>query len=247
MKANVEKFNQLVTEWSKLQGFIDKIQQQAGQFSASVVEKLQLEYVVKQQSVTQEITDFLGVQGDVLTQTKEALATLKHNNAAYDEVEQELILRHAIGALSDDDFNHQLSELKASMSDYATQVDSYNAEIQGIEEMFDTWSALSGAAEPVTNSAAPQSQQSKSVEAPVNEKKDTADSLVDSSVPTPTEPETPMVSVVGDDLGDLPQIAELEDALEPIEALGDDVLGDLDADLEFNDGPSSLQLGTFVF
>ncbi len=238
MKANVEKFNQLVTEWSKFQGFIDKIQQQAGQFSASVVEKLQLEYVIKQQSVTQEITDFLGVQGDVLTQTKEALATLKHNNAAYDEVEQELILRHAIGALSDDDFNHQLSELKASMSDYATQVDFYNAEIQGIEEMFDTWSALSGAAEPVTNSAAPQSQQSKSVEAPVNEKKDTADSLVDSSVPTPTVPETPMVSVVGDDLGDLPQIAELEDALEPIEALGDDVLGDLDADLEFNDGPS---------
>ena len=50
MKANVEQFTQLVSEWSKFQGFIDKIQAQSSQFSPKVIEKLQFEYVEKQKA-----------------------------------------------------------------------------------------------------------------------------------------------------------------------------------------------------
>ena len=89
MKANVEQFQQLANEWSQFQGFIEKIQEQSKQFSSKVVEKLQLEYVEKQKVVTSEIEDFLQVQGEFLSNTKDSLATLKHNNSAYEEVEQQ--------------------------------------------------------------------------------------------------------------------------------------------------------------
>ena len=56
------------------------------------------------------------------------------------------MLRHAIGAITEADFEAELNELKASMSDYANQVDTFNAEIESIEDMFETWQAMSGSA-----------------------------------------------------------------------------------------------------
>ena len=214
MKANVEQFTQLVGEWSKYQRFIDKIQAQSGQFSPKVIEKLQFEYVEKQSSITEEMNEFITVQGEILTQTKASLVTLKHNNAAYDEVEQELVLRHAIGALEEEEFSTQMSELKASMSEYATQVDAYTETIDSIEDMFETWTAMSGAS--ILNV---ESVPSMNLEASVD----------DVHVDAIHEVEA---DVMDDELGQLPEIAELEDALEPI--------ANLDADLEFNDmdGPS---------
>ena len=70
MQANVEKFQQLANEWSQFQEFIEKIQAQSQQFSSKVVQKLQSEYVEKQQSVTAEIEAFLQEQGEVLSKPK---------------------------------------------------------------------------------------------------------------------------------------------------------------------------------
>jgi len=228
MKANVEQFTQLVGEWSKFQGFIDKIQAQSSQFSPKVIEKLQFEYVEKQSAVTEEMEEFLTVQGEFLTETKSSLATLKHNNAAYDEVEQELVLRHAIGALGEDEFSTQMSALKSSMSEYATQVDGYTETIDSIEDMFETWSALTGKSIVAPDvsieqvESAPQASTSGESVAPVES----------ASVEEIQEVNDVESDVMDEELGQLPEIAELEDALEPI--------ADLDADLEFNDmdGPS---------
>ena len=228
MKANVEQFTQLVGEWSKFQGFIDKIQAQSSQFSPKVIEKLQFEYVEKQKAVTGEMQEFLTVQGEFLTQTKSSLATLKHNNAAYDEVEQELVLRHAIGALGEDEFSTQMSALKSSMSEYATQVDGYTETIDSIEDMFETWSALSGKSIPAPEVSVEEvesvSQASTSVSLDAS-----AEDVYVEEVQVVKDLEA---DVMDEELGQLPEIAELEDALEPI--------ADLDADLEFNDidGPS---------
>ena len=228
MKANVEQFTQLVGEWSKFQGFIDKIQAQSSQFSPKVIEKLQFEYVEKQKAVTGEMQEFLTVQGEFLTQTKSSLATLKHNNAAYDEVEQELVLRHAIGALEEDEFSTQMSALKSSMSEYATQVDGYTETIDSIEDMFETWSALSGKSIPAPEVSVEEvesvSQASTSVSLDAS-----AEDVYVEEVQVVKDLEA---DVMDEELGQLPEIAELEDALEPI--------ADLDADLEFNDidGPS---------
>lgn len=212
MQANVEKFEQLANDWSQFQQFIEKIQAQSQQFSSKVVEKLEAEYVEKQQSVTAEMEAFLQEQGEILSQTKDALATLKHNNSAYDEVEQELTLRHAIGAMTEEAFQTELSTLKSSMTDYANQVDSYNAEIESIEGIFETWQAMSGSAVVVDTPAV----------APIESEEESVDVVVES---------VESVELVGEDLSQLPEIAELE-ALEPNV--------DFDSDLEFNevDGPS---------
>ena len=215
MKANVDQFQQLANEWSQFQGFIEKIQEQSKQFSSKVVEKLKLEYVDKQQIVTSEIEEFLQVQGEFLSQTRDSLATLKHNNSAYDEVEQELMLRHAIGAISEEAFQTELTELKASMSDYASQVDAYNEQIESIESMFETWQTMSG------NAIVIEAVESISVDSEVEEVEPVATSLeVEDSV-----------DLVGEDLSQLPDIA----ALESLESNAD-----FDSDLEFNevDGPS---------
>lgn len=215
MKANVEQFEQLASDWTQFQDFIDKIQAQSEQFSSKVVQKLQAEYVEKQQAVTTEIESFLQVQGELLSQTKDSLATLKHNNAAYEEVEQELMLRHAIGAMTDEVFQAELTELKASMSEYAAQVDVYNTEIDSIETMFEAWQTMSGnvvEVEEIEESSVEVESESEEVEAQDSAALDNVD-------------------LSGEDFGQLPEIAEL-DAL--------DSNADFDSDLEFNevDGPS---------
>jgi hypothetical protein len=220
MSVHVEQFQQLANDWNQYQNFIEKIQSQAAQFSSKVVEKLQAEYVEKQKLVTSEIEAFLQIQGTLLAETKAALATLKHNNAAYDEVEQELTLRHAIGAISDEDYQTELNALKSSMSDYASQVDAYNADIDGIEGMFAAWEHMSGSAIVI-----------EAVEEPVVESPVVEEAVIEeANLIEPNSGES--FDFPGEDLGQLPEIAELEDALDPIE--------DLDADLEFNDvnGPS---------
>lgn len=217
MSTNVEQFEQLAAEWGQFQGFIEKIQAQSAQFSSKVVEKLQAEYVEKQQAVTSQIEAFLSEQGTHLAETKDALATLKHNNAAYDEVEQELILRHAIGAMSDEAFEAELSELKSSMSDYANQVDAYNLEISSIEAMFAAWTEMSGV---------------EVVDVPASEE---AEEVVEADVLSASneviEDAVAVEDLAGEDLGQLPDIAELD---------GLDAAVDLEGDLEFNevDGPS---------
>jgi hypothetical protein len=215
MKANVEQFQELANEWSQFQGFIEKIQVQSEQFSSKVVQKLHGEYVEKQKSVTDEIEAFLQVQGEFLSQTKDSLATLKHNNAAYDEVQQELTLRHAIGAMTEEAFQTELSELKASMSDYASQVDAYNTEIESIEAMFDSWQTMSGNVMPVETPKERPAEIEVQPQVVIHESMDSMEN----------------VDLSGEDLGQLPEIAEL-DAL--------DSNPDFDADLEFNevDGPS---------
>jgi len=228
MSTNVEQFEQLAAEWGQFQGFIEKIRAQSTQFSSKVVEKLQAEYVEKQKAVTSEIEAFLSEQGTHLTETKTALATLKHNNAAYDEVEQELTLRHAIGAMSDEAFEAELHELKSSMSDYANQVDAYNLEISNIEAMFEAWSEMSGVIVEVEVDA---------VNSPVSVEADLIEEVAAEVVPESHELHEELdgsVSVedlAGEDLGQLPDIAELDDL---------DAAVEFDADLEFNevDGPS---------
>ncbi len=218
MKTNVEQFNHLIEEWTKFQGFIDKIEENAGKFAAAVVEKLQEEYVVKQTAVTTQVNEFLTGQRRLLNETKEALATLKHNNAAYDEVEQELSLRHTIGALSTDEFETQLNALRSSMSDYANQVDAYNQEITSIEGMLAQWTELSG---------------QKEVEQVVNKSVETASVQAEAIV----DEVDSSLDIGGDDLEPLPDVPELDSALEPIE----DLSADFDGDLEFNEldgGPS---------
>lgn len=226
MSTNVEQFEQLAAEWGQFQGFIEKIQAQSAQFSSTVVEKLQAEYVEKQKAVTSQIEAFLSEQGTHLAETKSALATLKHNNAAYDEVEQELTLRHAIGAMSDEAFETELHELKSSMSDYANQVDAYNLEISNIEAMFDAWTEMSGAIVEVEATSAPVSVAAdlvEEVEAEVVPESDEPNKELEDSVA--------IEDLAGEDLGQLPDIAELDDL---------DAAVEFDADLEFNevDGPS---------
>ena len=211
MQVDVEKFQQLANEWSKYQGFIEKIQEQSEQFSSNVVEKLKSEYVEKQNVVTTDLEAFLQNLGEALVETKEALAKLKHNNSAYDEVEQELTLRHAIGAMTEEVFQTELNALKESMSDYANQVDAFNAEIESIEDMFETWEALSG------NSVVVKTP----VEEPVEEQANSEEKPLEGDES----------DFVGEDLSQLPEIAELE-TLESN--------ADFESDLEFNevDGPS---------
>lgn len=224
MSTNVEQFEQLAAEWGQFQGFIEKIQVQSTQFSSKVVEKIQAEYVEKQKVVTSQIEAFLSEQGTHLAETKSALATLKHNNAAYDEVEQELTLRHAIGAMSDEAFETELHELKSSMSDYANQVDACNLEISNIEAMFEAWAEMSGSI--VEAVSAPVSVASDLVE-------EVAEEVVSESheFNEGLEGSVSVEDLAGEDLGQLPDIAELDDL---------DAAVEFDADLEFNevDGPS---------
>ena len=229
-----ETFDRLIADWKQFQGFIEKIGSQSGKFSENVIAKLQSEYVEKQDIVTVEMTIFLEGQGEILAETTQALATLKHNNSAYDEVEQELILRNAIGALSDDEFQEQIIGLKASMADYTNQVAQYSERIEQIEKMFAEWSIVSGEPTPEMPVATVAEVVKPTVAEVAPAKQVTVESIEEIEPELPEIEEVPEPVIADEfgsfdmdddlgELGDLPDIPELDQALEPIGDVADDL------------------------
>ena len=87
--------------------------------------------------------EMLELQG-MLAEQNTGLETLKHNNSEYDAVEQELTLRYEIGALTDEEFNAEMEELKSSMQDYSVQLDGYTDAINQLELALAKWEGASG-------------------------------------------------------------------------------------------------------
>src|SRR6056300_743235 len=93
MQDTINTFEALIAEWEQFQGFIDRIRAKSDKFSPAVIEKLSLEYVTKQDLVTEQIQSSISQLNGLLTEQRDGLRALKRNNSEYDVVEQELTLR----------------------------------------------------------------------------------------------------------------------------------------------------------
>ena len=217
MQSTIQRFEELVSDWDQLQGFIDKTLAKQGRFSESVIEKLVLEYTTKQEVVTEQVQTVTINMAEMLTEQRDGLATLKHNNSAYEEVQQELELRHEIGAISDEDYSNQIEELQSSMEDYTAQVESFESSIVVLETSLLKWETLSG------NAVLPEES-----EVDVDENEEAVVEDVEVAAIIEIESESVDEDAFGDDdFQELPPIPEMEEAMS--------VVASLDEDLSFDD------------
>lgn len=144
MSEVLQEFQQHLSEWKKLQNFIDKTREKTGKFSEAVIAKLVIEFETKQDLVKDEIDPLASTMEDTLSSLQDDLAELKRNNSSYDEVEQELNLRYEIGALREDEYQFEIDKLRSSMTGYAEKSDELNAGIEKLNSGLSEWYSLVG-------------------------------------------------------------------------------------------------------
>jgi hypothetical protein len=149
MSEVLQEFQKRLSEWTKLQSFIEKTQNKQGKFSESVIKKLVGEFEVKQNLVREGIEPLVSTMEESLGSLRNDLQELKTNNSSYDEVEQELTLRHEIGALEEEEYQLELNKLRSSMSGYAEKLDVLNAGIESISAGLSEWYSLRGESDEV--------------------------------------------------------------------------------------------------
>ena len=243
MQDMVTHFENLITEWEQFQGFIDKIRAKSDKFSPAVIEKLSLEYVTKQDIVTEQIRSAVVDVQALLVEQQVGLETLKVNNAEYDIKEQELTLRFEIGAIDETAYQAELSDLKGSMQDYSSKVDAFTTVITQLESVLAKWEVTSG--ESVSDTGASDSV----VEEISSQDEDSSEEVEVAVVENVIEVEEPEVEVAGsvdfemddvvdDGFDDLPPIPGMDEAIDAIPEL------DLDDELGFDqeDAPSPFAL-----
>lgn len=214
MLETITTFQKYITEWTELQGFIDKTKEKKGQFPVAVIQKLVAELEVKQSVVFDKITPMVADLQNALQHNKSELAQIKRSNASYEEVEQELNLRKEIGLLDAQTYQSELQKLQSSMTDYVGTVQKFESTIQGIEEVLLRWEIL----HPSTNSVQPKSTVSSK---PVVPTPVVATPVVETPIAKPTSPiipeiideELPPIPVFepdNDDIDDLPPVLYLD-------------------------------------
>lgn len=144
MSEVLQEFQKRLSEWIKLQGFIEKTQQKQGKFSDALIEKLVGEFEVKQDIVREGFEPLVLRMEENLSDLQNSLQKLKTNNSSYDDVEEELNLRYEIGSLEEEEYHLELNTLRSSMSGYAEKLDVLNSDIESISSGLSGWYSLRG-------------------------------------------------------------------------------------------------------
>jgi hypothetical protein len=139
-------FQSRVDQFEAFQAFIEKARAQAGKFSAAVVEKVISDNEAKSLGVVQEIIPLIGDMEQVakdLSDSKESIINGRQDSQFKLE---ELELRLAIGAMTDEEFEASSADLKEALGSIDGQVAELDGELEHFQGALDRWNTLGVAA-----------------------------------------------------------------------------------------------------
>lgn len=135
-------FNEKVETYARHRGFIDKAQAQGGKFSPAVIEKVCLDNEIKSSDLVDEIVPLVGEIEGILSGLQTDLDGIQHSSASATEQMEELSLRQAIGELSDEDFETESADLKASLDEAGGRIAAIEEEQGSFSTALDAWTTL---------------------------------------------------------------------------------------------------------
>ena len=135
-------FTERVEQFDRYQSFIAKAQGQSGKFASAVVEKVVADNESKSMEVVAEIIPLMADMESVIDELRqkraEALDSSKESQFRLEELE----LRLAIGDLSEEDFNAEASDYKATVENTESKVAELDKERIQFEEALSRWQEL---------------------------------------------------------------------------------------------------------
>ncbi len=139
-------FTDRVDQFERYQGFILKAQSQSDKFAAAVVEKVVADNRSKCLDVVSDLVPLMADMEAVIEQLQAARQeTLDSSRESQFRLE-ELELRHAIGDLSDEDFESEAADFKAVVGNTDEKVAELDDERERFEEVLTRWKDLGASA-----------------------------------------------------------------------------------------------------
>ncbi|RME22811.1 MAG: FHA domain-containing protein [Deltaproteobacteria bacterium] len=161
------EFSGLLDQYAKHRDYIDKAQAQAEKFSKAVIEKVILDHEVKSATVADSILPIVPKLLEAVSEIDAAKAKINEDKAGADEAMEELLLRQTIGELSEEEFEAQSADLRATLDSAADRLAELDADREKLQGAIDRWAELAARAgvdsgipadEPVVEDVAPSGQ-----------------------------------------------------------------------------------------
>ncbi len=140
----LERLNGLVTRYRQHRTYIEKatLQKASGKFKEDVIQRVILDHEIKASDVSDEVGPLLPELQTMIDALAAEKGSVDAGNAGVDEQVQELELRAAIGELSEEDFEHESSGLRARLESAASRIAAIDLELEELQGAFDGWVAL---------------------------------------------------------------------------------------------------------
>ncbi len=146
MEDLLNKFGDLLSEYSRHREYIRRAQAQGTKFSSAVIEKVVLDHEVKSSSVADQLLPLVPEIEAHIAGIDEEVATINADKASADEQYQELELRKMIGELEDDEFEVESGDLKAKLQEADGRLSELGEDRDAHSEALNRWIELAAEA-----------------------------------------------------------------------------------------------------
>lgn len=145
-KELLDSLAALTARYEQHRHYIEKARAQAatGKFNAAVIEKVVLDHEIKSTDIADSVAPLLPKVAEILRGLAADKEQIEASKSGVDEQIQELELRAAIGELSDEDFERETSDLRASQASANERIAAVQADWDALNGALEKWAAIAG-------------------------------------------------------------------------------------------------------
>lgn len=133
----------LTARYEQHRNYIDKARAQAstGKFNAAVIEKVVLDHEIKSSDVADQAAPLVPQLHALIVGYRAERQRIEASKGGVDEQIQELELRAAIGELTDEEFEREVSDLRANQAGANERIAAVQADWDAVEAGLSAWAA----------------------------------------------------------------------------------------------------------
>ena len=143
----LKTFNEHLSSYGELRGFIDKAKAQEGKFSAATIEKVVMKNEIKSSDIADQIRPLVGDVSGVISGLSAEIDGVNEKKSSATEEMEELELRKEIGELTAKQFDKEAKAFKKELDEADGKVADLQKDLDEFKSALDGWVTLANKAD----------------------------------------------------------------------------------------------------